>query len=194
MSRFVPIVINVLAFNTLWTLSMFAAGRSWWWIAPVLVACSAALQLRLSPLPGREALVMVVGAIVGLGADRLAVALGIFSYRGAMSLEFFILFLGLWINFGTTLRPSLSWAWRKPAVAILFGLFGGPMAYFIGSRIGAIELSESLLRSLGWVAMQYAVILPIWMMFASRVMPVPVEAGPRPSSPGGTQTEGTQAS
>lgn len=187
MSRWPAIAVNVVAFDALWTLALLGAGRPWWWVAPVAIGASAAAQVRRSPAPAREAGVILAGAAVGVALDWVGSGLGLFAYRGQSPGEFLVVFASLWVNFGTTLRPSLSWMWRRPMLAALLGAAGGPMAYWVGSRIGAITLGESVWKPLVWVGAQYAVVLPVWMLAAARLITAPAGTGPGRTEPGATR-------
>ncbi len=184
MNRGLAIAINIAAFHSLWTLTVIGAGRAWWWVAPALIGLSMAGQLRLSPLPGREALLILAGAAIGTSADWLAAASGVFRTAAASRMEFVTLFFSLWVNFGTTLRPSLAWMWRRPALAASLGAVGGPCSYWVGSRIGIISFTEPQWEGLAWVATQYAIAVPAWMLAASVVIGAHTGTGRQPIAPG----------
>ena len=65
--------------------------------------------------------------ILNTSADLLATACGVFHPAAASRTEFVILFFALWVNFGTTLRPSLAWMWHRPTLASVLGAIGGTM-------------------------------------------------------------------
>lgn len=176
------IAANILLFDALWTLAVFGAGTPWWWLAPLLIGCSAAVQLRWSPAPAAEALLILAGAAVGVTLDSVSASLGLFRYVSSSRTEFMIVFLALWANFGTTLRPSLRWIWRRPLVGALFGALGGPLAYWTASRIGAITPIEPAWRALAWCSAQYAAAVPLWCAAAASVLSEPRERAGPPSS------------
>lgn len=188
MSRWIPVIFALVAFDVLWAVTMFGAGRAWWPVGPVLIAISMLVQLRPSPSPRREALVILVGAAIGAASDALLLSLGQLAYTDPSRVQFAIVFLALWVNFGTTLRPALRWMWHKPLLAALLGGIGGPLAYFAGDRIGAIDLAEPTWRTLLFVSLQYAVLTPLWMLLADRIMPAQAETDPSTSSPAWRQT------
>lgn len=194
MSRGVVIAINVLVYDALWTLALLGAGRSWWWCGPAAIVLSAVVQLRFSPMAGREGVLIVAGACLGVSLDILARSLGFFQYRGESSGEFAIIFFALWINFGTTLRVSFSWMWRRPVVAALFGVLGAPAAYWIGARLGAITLVEPTWRALAWASVQFGVVLPVWMLACDRFLSARAATGLQPSEPATTRAGGRPAS
>jgi hypothetical protein len=190
-TRWPAILANLLLFDALWTLAVLGAGRPWWWAAPALILISTTIQLRSSPAPLREAAVIFLGALAGLSLDAAARALGLFRYASGSTPEFLIVFLALWINFGTTLRPSLRWLWPRPALAALLAAASAPLAYWLASRLGAISPQPPPWRALAWSAGQYALALPLWMLLASRLLtaapaPVPPPSGSAAPPPPGT--------
>jgi len=187
MSRWVSIAINAAAFNVLWTLSMFGVGKPWWWAAPILIMVSLVIQLRFSPSPWREAVLILGGACVGAGLDVLGTTLGPLRSTCGSRAEFVVLFFAMWVNFGTTLRPSLSWMWTRPALATVLGAVGGPCAYWVGSRIGGISLGETPWQGLAWASVQYAVAVPVWMRAAAQIMGSGGGKGRLRNSPGATR-------
>ncbi len=194
MKRWLPIIANVVLFDALWTLAVLGAGKPWWWAAPVLIVLSGTIQLRWSPAPRTEAIVILLGATIGVALDALANTLGLFRYCSPSRLEFFLVFISLWINFGTTLRPSLSWMWTRPVIAAVLGGIGGPLAYWMAMRLGAITPNEPSWRALAWCGAQYALALPLWMLAASTLIPASRAPTPPSSAPASPPTQGTPAS
>lgn len=173
MKRWFTIILNLVAFDVCWTVTMIGAGRSWWWVGPVVVAASAAGQFLLGANPRPMVAVILAGSAIGVASDLLAASLGVFTFRGSQ-IEFGIVFFALWVNFGTTLTPTLRFLWRRPLVAALLGGLGGPLAYWVGDRIGAITLADNRVTALAAVAVQYAVLMPLWMWTADRFVPATV--------------------
>lgn len=48
--------------------------------------------------------------------------------------------VSLWVMFAMTLRHSLGWLRGRYVLSAAFGAVGGPLAYWAGSKLGAIEL------------------------------------------------------
>ena len=52
--------------------------------------------------------------------------------------------VALWVSFSTTFRHSMSWLRHKYIFASIFAFIGGPLAYFAGQKIGAINGTNTL--------------------------------------------------
>jgi hypothetical protein len=68
--------------------------------------------------------------------------------------------LAIWFLFGSTLNVSLSALKGHPVVAGILGALGGPLAYWAGQRLGAVEFGESLPVTLAILAVVWTIITP----------------------------------
>lgn len=75
--------------------------------------------------------------------------------------------IALWALFATTLSLSLRWLKHRKFLASALGFIAGPVSYYAGHRLGAIEFSNTtmalMLTAIGW-----AVILPLVLMISER--------------------------
>ena len=72
----------------------------------------------------------------------------------------------IWVIFGTTIRHSLAWAGRHLILGATVGFFGGPAAYYAGSRLTDVRLAEPLWQTLLILAITWAVIIPLLQTFS----------------------------
>jgi hypothetical protein len=60
----------------------------------------------------------------------------------------------LWALFASTMNISLNWLKHKQVPAILIGAVAGPLSYWSGARLGALELTNPsaaiIYLSIGW--------------------------------------------
>ena len=187
MRKWAPLAVNIVLYQTLWTLTVMSATGARWWLGPTLIVASMLCQAGQSPAPGKEALVIILGAAVGCALDGLSMQLGFLRFHGGGTGRFALVFYGLWVNFGTTLRPGFSWMWKRPVLAAVLGAIGGPLAYSIGRSVGAIDFPQPSWRGLVWAATQFAIVLPIWMAIAARTIQGQVGTGPQTSGRDGTR-------
>ncbi len=99
---------------------------------------------------------------IGFLVDTALIALGVFvPVRWLMPSPLSTLWLvALWANFATTLNVSLSWLHGKPLMAAILGALGGPLAYWAGERLGAIEMDRPLLVPLLVVGLAWSIVTP----------------------------------
>jgi len=108
--------------------------------------------------------------VIGLGWESFMVWTGLVQYAGhesAVLAPFWI--ISMWVLFATTINHGLSWAKRNLWVASLAGLLGGPMAFYGGMNLGAVEFSHTaaalVLIGLGW-----ALLLPALTLVADTII------------------------
>jgi hypothetical protein len=72
----------------------------------------------------------------------------------------------LWLLFATTLNVSLKWLQGRYLIAAVFGFIGGPLAYWGGAKLGAINWLQHfellLALAIGW-----ALLMPILVWLAA---------------------------
>ena len=74
----------------------------------------------------------------------------------------------LWAVFATTLNVSLRWLRARPGLAALFGAIGGPIAYYSGAKLGALELAAAG-AALVAIAIGWALLTPLLLGAARRL-------------------------
>lgn len=170
--QWLAIIVNLLGFKACWLVCVFAAAHGQAWISVLAITVWLCAHLARSPQPWREAALILVGAIPGAAWDVVSLRAGLISYQGSHAIApgFVVTFLALWINFGTTIRVSFHWCWRRPIVAALMGAAGGPFAYWSGAQMGAIAFPADPLLSYLIVALQYGLALPLWFVAADRTL------------------------
>ena len=72
----------------------------------------------------------------------------------------------MWMLFATTLNVSLRWLRGREALAVVFGLVGGPLTYLAGQKLGGITLVNET-AALVALAIGWAVIMPILLRLSA---------------------------
>jgi len=73
----------------------------------------------------------------------------------------------MWGLFATILNVSLRWLRGRWLIAAIAGGLGGPLAYYGGHRLGALEFGDQSAALIA-LAIGWAVITPILMAVATR--------------------------
>lgn len=63
---------------------------------------------------------------------------------------------------------SLRWLQPRPLLAAVLGLVGGPLAWYAGARLGALELPDPSL-ALSVLGAGWAALMPLLLWLASRL-------------------------
>jgi hypothetical protein len=66
----------------------------------------------------------------------------------------------LWANFAGTLHLCLDWLRGRYWLASVLGACGGPLAYYGGQRLGAMQLGSNASISLLVIAVEWALVTP----------------------------------
>lgn len=163
------ILLNVALFQAAWFACVIAAahGRVAWGVAAVALA--AAVHLALSAQPAAELWLLLIIAVIGLAWDSLVLATGWIGYSSGMFSHWLAptWIVAMWVLFATTLNVSLRWLRGRPVVGALFGLVGGPLAFYGGARLGAVQLLAPM-QALGLQGVGWAVLTPALVRLSRR--------------------------
>ena len=150
------IILNVVAFQVGWFLSVQGAARGFPWLGPLSVMMVLALHLSQSPRRLAEVTLALATGAFGFLFDSVLAAGGVFSpvrywMPAPLSPIWMVL---LWVNFATLLNVSLKWLQGRYVLAALLGAVGGPAAYYGGAKPGATQdaftMGDILVLSAAW--------------------------------------------
>lgn len=123
----------------------------------------------------------MVGGLIGMTLDSLLVWGQVLQFHRMQQPGSWSPYLGLaplwmvalWSGFATLLETSLRWMRGRYLLSVVFGAVGGPFAYAAGERMGALTLlstsSPGLAPPLLWVALEWAVAMPLLLWTADRL-------------------------
>lgn len=162
MSFDIRVVANFVVFQLAWFACVISAARGHALLGTAAVALAVALHAWLSRR-ARPELIMVALAI-GIGGvwDSFVAATGMVRYSSGLFAAplapYWI--LAMWALFATTLNATFVWMRGRYAVAAVFGAIGGPLSYYAGVRLGAVEAVD-LKGALALQAIGWAVLMPL---------------------------------
>jgi hypothetical protein len=119
----------------------------------------------------RELLLMAAVGILGLTVDSLQLRLGVFTYPGGTPFAGFAppWIVMLWLQFATLLHFGLRWMSGRYVLATALGFVGGPLSFWAGERVGAIEFAS--LSAYLALACVWAAVMPALIWLADRLGP-----------------------
>ena len=162
---------NLVLFKLGWVacVMLAAAGRPV--MATLVVAAVVLAHLATVPVKSKESMLLVSAALIGMTWESLLVKFGVVSYSGytdatALAPHWIV---AMWVLFATTINHGLRWIKRSWVVASAAGLIGGPLAFFSGAQLGAVEFSNTAL-ALAAIGVGWAVLLPTLALVADTII------------------------
>lgn len=164
------LILNFAAFQIGWFSSVIGGAQQMPWLGPLAVLIAIAIHFYLARRPMQELLLILSCACIGAAFDSLLVASGWVEYKSGLLSESLAPYwiITLWMLFATTLNVSMRWLRGRDALAMVFGLIGGPLSYLAGQKLGGITLVNEpaalLALGIGWAAIM-PVLLRLSAMF-----------------------------
>jgi hypothetical protein len=161
---------NFLLFQAGWFACVLGgASRDYTWVGVVIVTLIVAVHLARAENVRNETILIMITAFLGAAWDSTLMVTGLFSFTSGVVFPVIVplWMIAMWALFATTLNVSMKWMKGRYLLAILFGAIGGPVAYYAGHRLGAVEFSNTWI-TLFTVAVGWSVIMPALMMLTNR--------------------------
>jgi len=161
---------NFILFQVGWFSCVIGgANTNYYWTGIVVVTAIVAVHLFRSNNPRNEIMLIAITMLLGTAWDSSLMMAGLFSFTNGVVFAGLVPFwmIAMWALFATTLNVSMKWLKNKYLVAAAFGAVGGPVAYYAGHRIGAIDFNDTL-TALLVIAAGWAVIMPLLMALTTR--------------------------
>lgn len=168
------VLLNLVLFQIGWVITVAGAGAGLWWAGPLSLLAFAAVTFKLTPWPRTDLALMCLACLIGLIVDTGFVQSGLLRYSEPVPFMGLapIWILGMWMSFALTLNHSLGLFKKHLAMATLFGLAGGPLAYYIAaSRFAAVEMLASPALAYGVIAVVWALATPLLLALATHWLP-----------------------
>lgn len=156
------LLINFAVFQIGWLSSVIGAAQQMPWLGPLAAVVALLIHFRAARRPIEEIMLVLSCAAIGAAFDSVLHASGWVSYSSGLFSSVLAPYwiITMWMLFATTLNVSMRWMRGRPALAALFGLFGGPLAYITGQKLGGIELSQPVAAVIA-LGIGWAVMMPI---------------------------------
>ena len=163
-------LINFIAFQFGWFACVLGAANGLPLLGPVVAVLVVILHLKLARQPRRELSLVMVAGVIGAVFDSALVASGWLIYPNGILLAgtapYWI--IAMWLLFATTLNVAMRWLRGNALLAFVLGAIAGPMSYWGGARLGALEFASPaqgmIALSIGW-----ALMMPLLMHLSKRL-------------------------
>jgi hypothetical protein len=163
-------IANIVLFQLGWFACVLGAAHGYAREGAIAAALIVAWHIARAARPAREALLALAAAALGLVFESLLVQAGWVRFDAGVLVDGAAPYwmVALWALFATTLNVSLRVLQTRPWIAALFGAVGGPLAYYAGARMGALDLVQPV-AMLAALAVGWAIATPLLLSFARRL-------------------------
>ncbi|MGB8693514.1 MAG: DUF2878 domain-containing protein [Steroidobacteraceae bacterium] len=167
--RTAGLLFNFIAFQFGWFACVMGAARGWPLTGTAIGAVIVAWHIVRAARPREELKLIGVALLIGVLWDSALIAFGLTDFTSGTLLVGLAppWILALWALFSTTLNLSLRWLRQRWLLAALLGAVAGPLSYWAGARLGAVQLVAPwpalIALSIGW-----ALMTPVLVIVASR--------------------------
>lgn len=158
--------LNLILFQLGWFASVLGAAKGLPWLGPVFTALWMVYHLRsLGNLRRAEIRLLLVAALLGWISDSLILSTGWIEFpaRTQFGLWSPLWMVALWVNLAATLRGAMAWLQGRYILSALLGAAAGPMAYWSGSRLGAMNLLNAE-AALFAIAIEWGLAMPLLLV------------------------------
>ena len=169
------VLVNLAVFKVAWTAVVVSAAASAPVIGVIAVAIAVGIHLWSNENPDNEIRLLFIAATMGFAWESVLVLAGLLEYSSGNWVSGLAPYwiVSMWVLFATTLNVGMRWLRRSTAIAAVAGAIGGPLAFFAGASIGAVELVSPAIALIA-IGFGWAVMLPLLVKLA-----VWLEDGPR---------------
>ena len=164
-------IINVLLYQLGWFSCLLGAAWGYPLSGALFALLLMAVHLVLTESRKSEFYLMLCACLLGVVLDTAQQAAGVFTFKTD---PVWPLWLPLWIfviwaQFSTLFHYALYWLKGRFVLAALFGLIGGPLAYWGGARLGAAQMGEHLFASIASLALVWGLVMPALLWLSTRL-------------------------
>lgn len=179
-------LLSLALFNCGWFCCVLGAAYGLPWLGPLYMSVWFLWKVTGTRSGPGEALLILLAAIVGYALDSTLFLSGMLLETGRDSFGWPapLWLVCLWPNLAGALGGCLGYLRKKYFLGCVAGVIGGPMAYFAGGRLGAIDLADPLVLSLAAIAVEWAIAMPLLLFLNARLSPEPRQSVGMASSEG----------
>ncbi|MES2627163.1 MAG: DUF2878 family protein [Pseudomonadota bacterium] len=147
-------MINLVCFKLSWVLLVWGQQSGCW---PAILLLLGSLALHPAASGALRSLFAV--ALTGVLVDQLLTSAGLFVFSEKYIPAWLIV---LWLHFGLVLPQGLRFLAALPRwLQVATGALAGPLSYFAGQQLGAVDFGLSVYPTMLLLATVWAMLLPL---------------------------------
>lgn len=150
-------IINIIGFQIGWFSCVLGAANGMPWLGPLVALPVLGWHLFNAGDMRIELKFILIASFIGCLFDQALLSAGLLRFDASPIWPAAVLplwMMALWLLFNTTINVGLRWMRGRTAIAVIFGLIGGPLAYLAGAELGAITLLDTsklmVALAIGW--------------------------------------------
>lgn len=159
------ILINFALFQLTW----FSCVLFRSWIGILVAMFSVSVYLIYQDRRLVNLLFVVAVAAIGLCVDSALMGSGMFVFEGHAGLICPPWLVAIWATFATTFEPTWTFFSTRLPLAALTSAIAVPLTYYAGARLGAMTFGLPLLESLLTLAVLWAILMPLLLLFYGKL-------------------------
>lgn len=162
-------LFNIALFQIGWFACVLSGAAQRPWIGALCALAVVAIHLTRAPAAEAEIKLVLIALAIGAVWDSMLVWLNWLHYSSGILIPhtapYWIILM--WGLFATLLNVSLRWMKGRWVIAAVAGSIGGPLAYYGGFKLGALEFGNQY-AALTALAVGWAVITPMLLVLSTR--------------------------
>lgn len=155
---------NVVGFQLVWLASIGGASAGEPWAGPLAALLFVAAMLAWGGKRREDLRLLAIALPLGIALDTAFAASGWLVYAEPWPWHSVapVWIWSLWAGFALTLNHSMGFLANRPWTAALFGLVGGPLAYWTAAgAFEAVSFGAPVGWTLGALAVGWALVMPL---------------------------------
>lgn len=158
-------IANFIGFQAIWFTSIWF-GNDLIWLALLLILA----HVYWVEVKEVELTLLLGCATIGIGIDSFFTVTGVYIFTPVPQfLPIPLWLVAIWLGFAATLRHSLRYLMNNTLWAIIAGAVAGPLSYFAGQRLGAVEFGYDIATTLIILSVTWALLFPALLYFAAKL-------------------------
>ena len=163
------ILTNLVLFQVGWFACVLSGAAQRPWIGALIATIIVLVHLLRANAGEAELKLVLIAVVIGTVWDSILVWQDWLRYSSGIlfpnTAPYWIILM--WALFATILNVSLRWLRGRWLIAALAGAVGGPLAYYGGHRLGALQFGNESVALMA-LAIGWAIFTPVLMALSAR--------------------------
>ena len=163
------LILNIALFQLGWFACVLGAAKGWPWVGVIAAVMIVTWHLARAVTAKKEIVLLAIAFLLGALFETLLVQTAWIHFFNGNLIPGIAPYwmVALWVIFATTLNVSLRSLRERWGLAAILGALGGPIAYYAGARLGALEF-VSLGAALSLIGVGWGILTPVLFEVARR--------------------------